>query len=77
MRSYAPPKLRKPQLWEFWDSHLGVLGQKVIWIWPPWKAAEYTIRGKMVAFPSSGRGESCVSKLPMVRLNTKSVPTMH
>jgi hypothetical protein len=32
---YAPPKLWESQLWEFWDSHLGVSGQKVIWMWPP------------------------------------------
>jgi hypothetical protein len=27
--------------------------------------------------PSSGRGESCVSGLPVARPNTKSAPTMH
>jgi hypothetical protein len=27
--------------------------------------------------PSSGRGQSCVSGLPMARLSTKSAPTMH
>jgi hypothetical protein len=27
--------------------------------------------------PSPGRGESCVSELPVVRPNTKSAPTMH
>jgi hypothetical protein len=31
----------------------------------PWRGTEYIIRGKMVASPSPGRGESCVSKLPM------------
>jgi hypothetical protein len=28
MPSYAPPKLKKSQLWKFQDSHLGVPGQK-------------------------------------------------
>jgi hypothetical protein len=28
--------------------------QKAIWMWPPWKGAEYTIRGKVVASPKSG-----------------------
>ncbi len=27
--------------------------------------------------PSPGRGESCVSELPMARPNTKSAPIMH
>ncbi len=35
------------------DSHLGVQGQKTIWMWPPWRGAEYTIRGKVVASPKS------------------------
>jgi hypothetical protein len=37
----------------------------------------YTIRGKVVASPSLGRGESCESKLPVICFSTKSVPTMH
>jgi hypothetical protein len=27
-------KVVESQLWQFRDSHLGVLGQKVIWMWP-------------------------------------------
>jgi hypothetical protein len=38
----------------FQDSHLGVSRQKAIWMWPPWRAAEYTTRGKVVASPKSG-----------------------
>jgi hypothetical protein len=41
------------QLWEFQDSHLGVLRQNAIWMWPPWRGAEYTIRGKVVVSPKS------------------------
>jgi hypothetical protein len=51
---FTPPKLRKSQLWEFRYSHLGVLGQKVIWMWPPWRGTKYTIKGKVVASPKSG-----------------------
>jgi hypothetical protein len=49
--SYGPPKLQKSQVWEFWDSHLGVPGQNAIWMWPSWRGTKYTIRGKVVASP--------------------------
>jgi hypothetical protein len=39
---------------QFRDSHLGVPGQKAIWMWPPWSGVEYTIRGKVVASPEFG-----------------------
>jgi hypothetical protein len=39
-------------------SHLGVLGQNVIWVLAPWPAIENTIRGKVIASPSLGRDES-------------------
>jgi hypothetical protein len=58
-RSYVPLELQKSQLWEFRDSHLGVLGQNAIWMWPLGRAAENIIRGKVVASPSLGHGESC------------------
>jgi hypothetical protein len=32
---------------------LGIPGQNAIWMWPPWKGIEYTIRGKVVASPKS------------------------
>jgi hypothetical protein len=41
-QSYEPPNLRKSQLREFWDSHLGVLGQNAIWMLVPWLAIEYS-----------------------------------
>jgi hypothetical protein len=31
-----------------------ILGQKPIWMWPSWKCAKYTIRGKVVASPKFG-----------------------
>jgi hypothetical protein len=52
-------------------------GQKAIWMWVLWRGAEYTIKGKVVASPKSGRGEPCVSVLPVVRPSTKSAPIMH
>jgi hypothetical protein len=76
-RSYAPSKLREPQLREFRDSHLGIPRQKAIWMWPLWRTTEYTIRGKVVASPSLGHGESCVFELPVVCPSTKSVSTMY
>ncbi len=33
--------------------HLGIPRQKAIWMWPLWRAAKYTIRGKVVASPKS------------------------
>jgi hypothetical protein len=58
MQSYAPPKSQKSQLWEFQDSHLGVPEQNDIWVLAPWLSTKNTIRGKVVASPSLGRGES-------------------
>jgi hypothetical protein len=54
MQNYGPPKSREPQLWEFWDSHLGVPRQNDIWVLVPWLGTENTIRGKVVASPKSG-----------------------
>jgi hypothetical protein len=62
-RSYSLAKLWDSQPWWFQDSHLGVPGQKAIWMPLLWSGAEYTIWGKVMASPSSGRGESCESKV--------------
>jgi len=51
--------------------------KKAIWMWAMWRGLEYTIREKVVASPSSGRGESCVSMLPMAHPNIKGARTMH
>jgi hypothetical protein len=53
-QSYGPPKSQESQLWEFWDSHLGVPRQNDIWVLVPWLGTEYTIRGNVVAPPESG-----------------------
>ncbi len=42
-------------------SVVGIPRQNAIWMWPLWKAVENTIKGKVVASQSSGRGESCES----------------
>ncbi len=36
------------------DSHLGIPGKNVIWMWTLWKGIKYTIRGKVVASPKFG-----------------------
>jgi hypothetical protein len=53
-RSYHLVKSQEFQPWRFWDSHLGVPGQKAIWMKAPQRGAEYTIWGKVVASPKFG-----------------------
>jgi hypothetical protein len=50
-RSYVLSKSWESQLWEFRDSHLGVLEQKVIWMWPPWKRYKVYYKGEGGGFP--------------------------
>jgi len=71
------PKVVRVPIWQFWDSHLGVLRQNAIWRWASWRGTKYIIRGKVVASPSPGCGESCESELPVARPSTKNVSTMH
>jgi hypothetical protein len=52
-KNYGAPKSQESQLWQFWDSHLGVPRQNAIWMWALWRSTEYTIRGKVVASPKS------------------------
>jgi hypothetical protein len=70
----VPSKSRKSLLAGFRDSHAGVPGQKAIWMQAPWRVTEYTIRGKVVAPPSPGRGESCESKCLWQVPTPKGVP---
>jgi hypothetical protein len=53
MQSCGPPKSWESQLWQFWDSHLGVSRQNVIWMWASWRGVEYTIRKKVLASSKS------------------------
>jgi hypothetical protein len=50
----GPQSCGSPQLWEFRDSHLGVLGQNDIWVLVLWPGTKYTIRGKVVVSPKFG-----------------------
>ncbi len=40
----------------------GILGQNAMWVLVLWLGKEYTIRGKVVASPSPGYGESYESE---------------
>ncbi len=53
-QSYGLPKSWESQLWEFRDSHSGVLGHNDIWVLVLRPGMEYIIRGKVVASPKSG-----------------------
>jgi hypothetical protein len=67
------PKVLGVQTETISDSSLGVPRIKAIWM-QVWRSnAENTIWGKVVASPSSGRGESSESVLPMACPNTKGV----
>jgi hypothetical protein len=45
-QSYGALKSWESKLGQFRDSHLGVSGQKAIWMWAPWPATEYIIKGE-------------------------------
>jgi len=54
MGSQSWDSLWESQLWEFWDSHLGVPRHNNICVLVLWPSTKYTIRGKVVASPKSG-----------------------
>jgi hypothetical protein len=56
-----------------WESR----ERKAIWMWALWRGAEYTIRGKVVASPKSGRGESCAFVLLMASPRVLQLGTNH
>jgi hypothetical protein len=74
---YGPSKLWKSQLWEFRESHLGVLGQIDIWLLVRWPGIEYTIWGKWQFPPSPSCGESCESVFAHGSSVHQSVSTPH
>jgi len=47
-------KVARVPTWAISRLPLGVSEQKVIWMWAPWRGAEYTIKGKVVASRKSG-----------------------
>ncbi len=48
---YGVPKSQESHLARFWDSHSGVPRKIAIWMQPPWRAVEYTIKGEGGGFP--------------------------
>jgi hypothetical protein len=52
-RSYERPKSQESKLRQFWDSTLGVPGQRAIWVWAWCSNTKNTIWGKVVASPES------------------------
>jgi len=57
---WAPKVVGVPTL-EISGLPLGSPETNDIWVVVPWLGIEYIIRGKVVASPSPGRGESCES----------------
>jgi hypothetical protein len=53
-QSYEASKSPEFELWEFRNSHLGVLEQNDIWVLVLWPGTKYTIRGKVVASSKFG-----------------------
>jgi hypothetical protein len=75
---YGPPKLQESQLWEFQDSHLGVLGQNGIWVLVLWPGTKYIIKGEGGGFSQFWAVVNLVnSLLLMARPNTTSGLVMH
>jgi hypothetical protein len=57
-------------MWEFWDKM--TFGCLVLW-----PSTEYTIKGKVVASPSLGHGESCEFMFACGLSMHQSVATTH
>jgi hypothetical protein len=67
-RSFAqevmhPQSLGSPSWRDFGSPARESRERKAIWMLAPWRGTEYTIRGKVMASPSPGRGESSESKV--------------
>jgi hypothetical protein len=75
---WAPQRRKSPNFRNFKTSHLGVSGQKAIWMLVPWPATKYTIRGEGGGFPQVRAMVSLVSlSLLVVHSSTKSVLALH
>jgi hypothetical protein len=78
LQSYGAPKLRECLLAQFRDSHAGVPGEKNHLDVGLVERCRLYYKGEGGGFPPSpGRGESCVSVLPVACPSTKGAPTMH
>jgi hypothetical protein len=52
-RKVMGPKVARVPTMGIMGLPLGSFGTNAIWIWPPWRGAENTIRGKVVFSPKS------------------------
>ncbi len=50
-----------PNFGNFEISHLGIMGQNVIWMWALWRGTKYTIKGEGGGFPQVQAVVSLVS----------------
>jgi hypothetical protein len=74
-RSYSPAKLQNSQPWRFQDSHLGVPGQKAIWMPAEWCRVYYMGEGSGLLWVRAV--VSLVNLRSFVaRPNTKGAPTL-
>jgi hypothetical protein len=74
MQSYGAPKLRESQLYEFRNSHLGVMGQNAIWI----ERHKIYYKRESGGFFQVWAMVNLVSpRLRVARPSTKRAPTMH
>jgi len=76
-RELWAPEVPGLQPRQFRDSNLGVSRKCAIRMQLPRGAAENTMWGKVVASPSPGHGESCVSKCPWLVPTPKGVPNVN
>jgi len=71
------PKVVKVPILGISRPPLGVLGQNDIWVLALWLSIKCIIRGKVVASPSPGCGESCEFVFAHGLSVHQSAPTMH
>jgi hypothetical protein len=76
MSSQSPGTPIGTVLGQFRDSNLRVPGKRAIWMWPRRRAAENTIRGKVVASPESGPWWVKWVQMPMACPNTQRCSRM-
>ncbi len=77
-QSYGASKSRESRRARFRDSRAGVPGEKSHLDVGPVESHRVYYKGEGDGFPPSpGRGESCVSVLPVAGPSTKGASTMH
>ncbi len=77
-QSFTTPKSQESQLWECWDSHLGVPGQNAILDVGFMERHKVYYKGEGGGLPQVWAMVNLMSpSLPVARPNNKNVPTMH